>query len=228
MKIGVVLPTFRWSPEEALDVAAAAERSGLDGVFAYDHLWPMGNPERPAIAPFPLLATVARRHPGLIVGPLVARIGLVDDEVLVEQFLGLEAVAPGRVIVALGTGDKLSSAENEAYGIEFAPAAQRRESLARVASEIRERKIPVWIGGGARPTVELAETLGCAVNMWGASREAAAEQATRSEVTWAGLLDAEDERAATDALEAVAEAGATWAVVGWPASLNVLARVSGR
>ena len=231
MKIGVVLPTFTWSPEEALSVAAAAADAGVHGVFAYDHLWPMGNPSRPALAPFPVLASIAARHSQLFVGPLVARIGLVSNETLVSQLRALEAIAPGRCIAALGTGDKLSAAENEAYGVPFASAQQRRADLGEVAATLHGEGMTVWIGGGARPTVAMAEEMGCAVNMWGATPDAVGEQVARSEVTWAGLLPKDDSGnhndAARDLLGRLDEAGATWAVVGWPAPLEILGEVSG-
>ena len=75
MKVGVVLPTFQSSPAAALEVADAAVAAGVDGVFAYDHLWPMGSPTRPALAPFPVLAAVAARHDALCVGPNRDRCG---------------------------------------------------------------------------------------------------------------------------------------------------------
>ena len=59
IKLGVVLPSFRPTAADALDVARQADDAGIDGVFCYDHLWPMGRPDRPALAPFPLLAAVA-------------------------------------------------------------------------------------------------------------------------------------------------------------------------
>ena len=121
MKLGVLLPTFRNGAEDALAFAAAAADAGVDGLFAYDHLWPMGSPTRPSLAPFPLLAAVAQRH-DVVVGPLVARVGLVGTSHLVEEYLTLERVAPSRVICALGSGDKLSAAENEAYDVARARA----------------------------------------------------------------------------------------------------------
>jgi alkanesulfonate monooxygenase SsuD/methylene tetrahydromethanopterin reductase-like flavin-dependent oxidoreductase (luciferase family) len=233
MKTGVVLPTFRNEPDEAFDVAASAARAGVDGVFAYDHLWPMGNPERPAFAPFPLLARIARRFPSLYVGTLVARIGLVDDETLLSQFDALEAINPGHVIAAIGTGDKLSKHENDAYGIPFDPPDERRAHLAAVAQGLKARGIDVWIGGGARPTVALAEHLGVALNMWGASPDQVRDQATRSTVTWAGTvgqhaLDATADEAerARRMLREVEAAGATWGVMGWPVDLDVVGDVS--
>ena len=48
MKLGILLPLFRTDIADARAAAAEAEAVGLDGVFAYDHLWPIGHPERPA------------------------------------------------------------------------------------------------------------------------------------------------------------------------------------
>ncbi len=59
MRTGVVLPTFRDTPDEAFAAAAAAVAAGVDGVFCYDHIWPLGQPQRPALAPFPLLGALA-------------------------------------------------------------------------------------------------------------------------------------------------------------------------
>ena len=207
MKIGILLPTFRRSPDDAFAAAEDAARAGLDGVFAYDHLWPMGSPERPSLAPFAILSAVARRNTSLVVAPLVARIGLVGTGHLVEQFLTLESLYPRRVIAALGTGDRLSAAENEAYGLAFQPADERRALLSDVASRLRD-DMPVWIGGGAPATNDLARSLGVAINLWDATASRVAEVATTGPVTWAGPAPA-DLDAALDDLSA---AGASWAV----------------
>jgi len=227
IKVGVVLPSFRNTAEEALAVAAEADRVGVDGVFCYDHLWPMGRPDRPALAPFPLLAAVATGTERLIVGPLVARIGLVPDRVLLAELAALATLAPGRVVAALGTGDRLSAAENRSYGIPFAPADERRDDLRRCVRALRDAGLPVWIGGGAPATVAVAEEEGVAVNLWGAPPEVVAAQAARSAVTWAGPApqspsgDVDGDQVG-DLVGRLADAGATWAVFGWPVPLDVL------
>ncbi len=114
-------------------MARRADELGIDGVFCYDHLWPMGQPDRPALAPFPVLGAVAATTARVAVGTLVARIGLVPEGVLESEFEALAAIAPGRVVAALGTGDRLSAEENRAYGIDFAPAGERRDALRRCA-----------------------------------------------------------------------------------------------
>lgn len=207
MRLGVLLPTFRRAPDDAFAFADQAASAGLDGVFAYDHLWPMGSPERPSLAPFAVLAAVARRHDHLNVGPLVARVGIVGTAHLVEQFTTLDRIAPGRVIAALGTGDRLSAAENEAYGIAFPSAHERRELLERAASALVGR-MPVWIGGGGESTNELARRVGASINLWGATPDRVGEVARSGPVNWAGPVPTD----LHGLLDDLRDAGATWAV----------------
>ena len=233
VKVGVMLPTFRDTPRLALSTATEAEALGIDGVFVYDHLWPMGQPGRPALSPFPLLGAIAGSTARLSVGTLVARIGLVPDQTLVAQFAALSSLAPGRVIAGLGTGDHLSADENRAYGLAFPPAHERRQAMAQSASRLLEMGLTVWVGGLARATVEVAERVGAAVNFWQATPERVALQAVRSEVTWAGMarpgggdevLDASEFLAISQPLVA---AGASWVVFGWPVQLDQLAVAAG-
>ena len=207
MKVGVLLPTFRDSAHDALATAAEAASHSLDGVFAYDHLWPMGQPERPALAPFPVLAAVAARTPNVFVGPLVARVGLVSTDDLVGQLRTLGECAPGRVIAALGTGDRLSAGENVAYGIAYPSASERQDLLAAAVARLRD-DFEVWVGAGAPSTNAIARSAGVALNMWNISPDEAVARAAGTPWNWAGAphddLDAQ--------LDALARAGATWAV----------------
>lgn len=225
MKVGMVLPTFVADAGAALEVAARASAAGLDGVFAYDHLYPMGSPERPALAPFPVLAAVAARQQGLHVGPLVARVGLVGGEVLVAQLAALDELSGGRAICALGTGDRLSAEENERWGIPTGSAAERREALEAVARMLLAAGREVWVGGGARPTLDLAERLGATVNLWAATPEQVAEQARSTPVSWAGPMPGDGQLPGL--LDALAEAGASWAVLGGSTDVELIARSNG-
>ena len=64
VKLGVLLPTFRNGAADALAFADRAVEAGLDGLFAYDHLWPMGSPTRPSLAPFPVARGRRAAPPG--------------------------------------------------------------------------------------------------------------------------------------------------------------------
>ena len=217
MRLGVVLPTFRDDLDEAFTVARVCEESGLDGVFAYDHLWPMGARTRPALSPFAVLAAVATRFPGLSVGPLVARVGMVGVDRLVSQFRTLASLAPGRVVAAVGTGDAKSRDELEGYGLTLASAEARRAQLASVVGALRD-EMPVWIGAGAEATNALADAT-VALNLWDARSSEVAAWSRRGPVTWAGPAR-EDLEAWLDEL---GDAGATWAVFAPGVDLSVLA-----
>jgi Luciferase-like monooxygenase len=227
MRLGLILPTFRLTPREALRAAAAADDLGLDGVFAYDHLWPMGSPERPALAPFETLATVAVRHPRVVVGTLVARVGLVADDVLVSQLRALRAVASGDVVCALGTGDAKSRDENLAYGVAYDPPETRRASLRAVAETLVADGAEVWVGGAAGPTRDLALAVGCTANLWDADPDEVRSAAGATPVTWAGPYPtdaaAPDRARARELVVALQSAGARWAVFGAPAGVEDVA-----
>ena len=204
----------------------------MDGLFCYDHIWPIGQPERPALAPFPILGALAtmfdlpagpRRGP--YVGTLVARIGLVPNAVLVAQFMALESLAPGRVIAGLGTGDRLSEEENRAYGIPFPPASRRRADMVELGRVLAGAGLPVWMAGGAAGRTEESRAAGAALNVWDAEPALVAERGAGPdgvEVTWAGPPPSASPPL-PDKLRALYEAGATWAIFGWPVDVEALA-----
>ncbi len=206
MKLGALLPTFRHGSADALGFARRAVDAGVDGLFAYDHLWPMGSPTRPSLAPFAVLAAVARRH-NVVVGPLVARVGLVGTAHLVEQYLTLERLAPKRVICAVGSGDKLSAAENGAYDIPARSAGERRALMAETARELSD-VMPIWFGAGNDETNRVAREVAATINLWDASPDRVREMSATGEVSWAGPVPAD----LPATLSALRDAGATWAV----------------
>ena len=191
MKVGITLPQFSDRADLVVVAARRAERLGLDGVFCFDHLWPMGQPGRPALSPGPLLGALAVSTSSIAVGTLVARVGLVPDARLVAVLASLATLSDGRFIAGIGTGDRLSRPENEAFGIPFGPADARRGHLVAVASAVQRLGIPVWVGGGAPRTISTAASLGAAVNLWEGSASRVAElTAAGTEVTWGGPVGA--------------------------------------
>ena len=225
IRTGIVLPIFRDTPDEAFAAAAEAVEAGIDGVFCYDHIWPLGQPERPALAPFPVLGALAARLPprtdgkgGPFLGTLVARVGLAPNDVLAAQFVALNHLAPGRVIAGLGTGDKLSEQENRAYGIPYPTAAERRAEMVSLGRELVDAGLTVWIAGGSEGRLDEARATGASLNVWDAEAAVVAEHCAYAdgiEVTWAGpppaALPSLGER-----VRALHEAGAAWVIFGWP------------
>lgn len=224
MNVGVTLPSFR-NDAAAVQAAVEAEELGLDGVFVFDHLWPLGNPSRPALSAFPLLGAVAATTTQITLGPLVARVGLVPDDVLVSSLLTLHALAPARVVAALGTGDAKSAAENRAYGLRYDPAEARRAQVLRCGEALKRAGLEVWVGGGSVATVELAVDLGASVNLWEGQPAVVASLVHRCGVTWGGPIHG-GVGAVAAWLSELASAGASWAVCAWPASLRAVAEAA--
>jgi alkanesulfonate monooxygenase SsuD/methylene tetrahydromethanopterin reductase-like flavin-dependent oxidoreductase (luciferase family) len=226
MRVGVTLPQFCDEAGRALAAARRAEELGLDGVFCFDHLWPLGQPDRPALSSSPLLGAVAASTTTIALGSLVARIGLLPDDVLVSVITSLSAISRRRFIAGLGTGDNLSRAENLAFGLPFERADERRARMASVAATVRRESVPVWIGGGVPKTVEVARQVGAAVNLWeGELAQVAELTAAGLEVTWGGPLDGTVHELA-EQLGELAAAGATWTVCAWPESLDAVAEAA--
>lgn len=229
IRTGIVLPTFRDTPDEAFTAAAAAVEAGVDGVFCYDHIWPLGQPERPALAPFPILGALAARltpseaeRGGPFLGTLVARVGLAPNDVLAAQFTALEHLAPGRVIAGLGTGDKMSKQENLAYGVPYPTAAERRAEMVSLGRQLGDAGVTVWVASGPSGRRTEARAAGAALNLWDAETLVVTEHLSYAdgiEVTWAGpppgALQPLGER-----VRGLHEAGASWVIFGWPVDVE--------
>lgn len=237
MKIGISLPQFRADAEAAIVTARAAEEAGLDGVFVFDHLWPLGQPTRPALHSMTLLGALAAETRRVTLGPLVARVGLVPDALLVHQLVTLHRMAGDRLIAAMGTGDSANKDENQAYGIAFAPVADRLAALAWCCHRLREAGVRTWVGGRSA-AVRSAATAADGWNDWGTDvatfRADAAGVALGIELTWGGQVLLGRTQRQVDAkvgaqgarpgllagtvedlarhLRGLAAAGATWAV----------------
>ena len=157
MRTGVVLPTFRDTPDAAFAAAAAAVAAGVDGLFCYDHIWPIGQPERPgagALSPSsarwrPCSArrrvraagrSSARWWPGSAWSP---------TRCWPRSSSRWQRLAPGRVIAGLGTGDRLSEEENRAYGIPFASGGRAPgRAWSSWGAQLAGAGLPVWVAGG--------------------------------------------------------------------------------
>jgi hypothetical protein len=240
MLLGITLPQFRTDPEPALAVARSADDASLDGVFVFDHLWPLGQPHRPALHSFELLAAVAAETSTISVGTLVARIGVLPDAVLLHTLLTLHQIAGTRLVAGLGTGDLANREENLAYGLDYPPMAVRRARMVACCRALAESGVTTWLAGNSPATRRAAVEGGAGGwNGWGldvaAFASAAADLAgTGVAPTWAGQVLVGRTREDADAklaeygtrpglvwgtgddlrrhLDALEGAGATWAV----------------
>jgi alkanesulfonate monooxygenase SsuD/methylene tetrahydromethanopterin reductase-like flavin-dependent oxidoreductase (luciferase family) len=184
-----------------LAVAARAAAAGYAGAFAPDHLFPPGAPDRPALEPFTVLASVAVAHPDLQVGTLVSRASLRPPGVLAKLAAGLDQLSGGNAILGLGAGDSVSRAEHEMFGIPFAGAAERVAVLEETAEALRALFAgDPWPGGDHVPPIAGPILPPAAPTLWiGGRSDRVIAAAARAADGWNGwALDA-------DAFEAAAE-----------------------
>ena len=219
--LAVTLPQFR--PEAAQSVPALEDsyRLGYAGGFVFDHLWPLGQPERPALEGWTLLAglagslaAVARRAETgaggagegrpFRLGTLVTRAGLRPPALVAHMARSVGSAAGAPPIVGIGMGDAGNRTENEAFGLPYHSDPDERAAVLGLAVEALRGPLAgspapeVWVGGTSRRARALAGRLGGGWNAWGLYPEELAS----------GL--AEVRRAALDAGREPASVAGTW------------------
>jgi alkanesulfonate monooxygenase SsuD/methylene tetrahydromethanopterin reductase-like flavin-dependent oxidoreductase (luciferase family) len=194
MRLGLVLPMFSGDGDRVLGFARHAEELGFDGVFAFDHLMPLGGPaDGPAFECFATLAAVAASTGRIALGTLAARASLRPAGLLAKLAASVNAMAHGRLILTIGTGDELSKREHDAFGLPYLGPRERRAHLEETVRAVRAlfdgRAYPgvqgvpavrgpllpavegrgprVWIGGTSEAAVGSAAELADGWNGWG-------------------------------------------------------------
>lgn len=202
---GVTLPQFTDDRDRFLSGAERARALGFDSLWVFDHLWPLGGePTRPIIECWTALSYLAGSVPDAMLGTLVTRSSLRHPALLAKMAATVGTIAPDRSIVAIGSGDSLNRAENEAFGAPFFEGADRVGQLVSTL-EVLQRflktdravledgyskvSIPstprghhgvrVWVGGRSVELLEVAGRVADGWNGWGANLDTFEEDAKR-------------------------------------------------
>ncbi|HYY03785.1 MAG TPA: TIGR03619 family F420-dependent LLM class oxidoreductase [Gaiellaceae bacterium] len=93
-------------PRVASEIAVAAEESGWDALFVWDHLAFVWGP--PAADPWITLAAVATRTERIRIGTAVTPVARRRPQVLAQQVATLDVLSRGRVIFGAGLGGSTS------------------------------------------------------------------------------------------------------------------------
>jgi alkanesulfonate monooxygenase SsuD/methylene tetrahydromethanopterin reductase-like flavin-dependent oxidoreductase (luciferase family) len=196
--VGVSLPQFTDDPHKLTDGVRRAEAAGLDSIWVFDHLWPFGGPhERPIFECWTALAWVAAITNSIRIGSLVTRSSLRHPALLAKMAATVGEIAPGRMTVGIGSGDELTKAENQAFGIPYYPGEERLDQLVSTIKVLRRylndatvshhdafaaidglpaspRSQPpptIWVGGRSEQLLEVAGTEADGWNGWGGTPE---------------------------------------------------------
>lgn len=202
--LGATLPQFTDDPDRFVDAARRAERLGLDSIWVFDHLWPLsGGKERPIIECWTALGWLASETSTIRIGTLVTRSSLRHPALVAKMAATVGEIAPGRVTVTIGSGDELSRAENEAFGIPYFAEDDRvgqlvssvrcvhhclhEDSVTMNDAYVSLSEFPpspkpaptpqLWVGGRSDDVLEVAGAIGDGWNAWGGGPERFAQDA---------------------------------------------------
>jgi alkanesulfonate monooxygenase SsuD/methylene tetrahydromethanopterin reductase-like flavin-dependent oxidoreductase (luciferase family) len=203
LTLGVTLPQFADDADRLRSALRAVEQSGLDSVWFFDHLWPLGgDKQKPIMECFTTLAFAASFTERVRIGTLVARSSLRHPVVLAKMAATIASIAPGRLTLAIGSGDRASKAENDAFGLPYWDGEERIDQLRSTVEVVRAFFDPgpvthrdgfvavedlppsprppeppvLWVGGRAGDTLEIAATAD-GWNGWGGTPERFAQDA---------------------------------------------------
>jgi alkanesulfonate monooxygenase SsuD/methylene tetrahydromethanopterin reductase-like flavin-dependent oxidoreductase (luciferase family) len=122
MRQALFLPAFDGmaDPNRVVQLAQAAEASGWDGFFLWDHLL-YGPRVRDILDPYICLAAVAAATSTIEIGPMVTPLVRRRPAVLARQAVTLDLLSHGRLVLGLGIGDdglgELSSFRDTAHAV---------------------------------------------------------------------------------------------------------------
>jgi F420-dependent oxidoreductase-like protein len=114
--------------DEWTALAAACERSGVDGLFRSDHyLSVVGRRELPSLDALATLAALAATTRRIRLGTLVSPVTFRHPSVLAKTIATIDHVSAGRVELGLGAG--WNETEHAAYGFAFPSLGERMAML---------------------------------------------------------------------------------------------------
>jgi coenzyme F420-dependent glucose-6-phosphate dehydrogenase len=109
VRFGYKASAEQFAPRELLGFALRAEELGFDSVFVSDHLQPWRHDGGHAPAALPWLGALAARTERIILGTSVLTPTFrYHPAVVAQAFATLGCLAPGRVILGVGSGESLN------------------------------------------------------------------------------------------------------------------------
>jgi alkanesulfonate monooxygenase SsuD/methylene tetrahydromethanopterin reductase-like flavin-dependent oxidoreductase (luciferase family) len=192
--VALTAPQFSRNPEPLFAWAAFLEEAGLDGGFLFDHLVPIGDATRPVLEMAGALGALSAATSTIDIGTLVMRAPLRGEVLSAAVAATAAAVAPGRVVVGLGAGDRLSGEEAERFGMPHGGLDERvgtlRETALRIGAACPD--VRVWVGGTHPRVIEVAAQSASGWNGWmldpGRVEEIRSRLPGTHEITWGGAV----------------------------------------
>src|SRR5258708_1549602 len=132
LKLGYKASAEQFAPAKLLDFACMAEKLGFDSAFVSDHFQPWKHIDGHAPSSLVWLGALGARTTKLILGTSVLTPTFRYHPSIVAQVFGtLGAMAPGRVILGIGTGEGLNEVPSTG-----APWPEFKERFARMREAV--------------------------------------------------------------------------------------------
>lgn len=142
IRLGYKASAEQFGPRELVDLAAAAEAAGFDSAFCSDHFQPWRHDGGHAPSSIVWLSAAAERTQRITLGTSVLTPTFRYNPAVVAQvFATLGCLAPGRVVLGVGTGEAL----NEIAAGHRGDWPEFRERFARLRESVRLIRA-LWTG----------------------------------------------------------------------------------
>jgi len=135
-----VLSSEQFPAQSLVVQGAEAERAGFDGVWMSDHFQPWQPNEGHSAAAWPTIAALTQRTTRVMMGTgVTCPTFRYRPAVVAQVWASLSALAPGRIFLGMGSGERLNEG---AAGGGWAPYNERADRLVEAVEIIRA----LWTG----------------------------------------------------------------------------------
>jgi alkanesulfonate monooxygenase SsuD/methylene tetrahydromethanopterin reductase-like flavin-dependent oxidoreductase (luciferase family) len=127
------------------DAAIAAEESGFDGVWTWDHLRDLENTGAPTPEVWTVLAALAGATSRVMLGPLVLNVNTRHPGLVANMAATVQDISGGRLLLGLGAGGSKSTpfvAEQRMLGLTVDPDRVRARRVEEAVEVLRR----LWSG----------------------------------------------------------------------------------
>lgn len=136
LRLGYKASAEQFGPRQLLDYATSAERLGFDSVWTSDHYQPWRHTDGHAPNALVWLGAAATSTERVILGTSVLTPSFrYNPAVVAQAFATLGCLAPGRVVLGVGTGESLNEV---VVGIEWPDQKERFHRLKEAVTLIEE------------------------------------------------------------------------------------------
>ena len=140
MKVGICIVPFGTTYLEAREAALAAEASGFESVWTWDHLLSFNDDDEPVLECWTLLAALAEATQCVKLGSFVANVLNRAPDVLAKTVATVQQVSGGRIELGIGAGAR----PKEQVGFNR-PFPAGRERVERVGEAVELMRL-MWTG----------------------------------------------------------------------------------